>query len=194
MKTQRQIVLEILLAAGTDYITTAEVFNKIPINNLNQFPDGANQVSKILNALRANAQVENGTPEYVNGKSRLTWRTTTSGRVLLDILQEDPDFTEEQKQLRDTDGHTGASPNELDAISEQIAIVKFDTSDDLDRYLLTTVNMIREAYSQNALAIERKSEKIALLEKMENNDLLPGNTRALLGYIRQDIEQLGDAA
>ncbi len=203
MATQRQIVMEILLDAGTEFITTAEVFEKIPKQYHNYFTDGTDQVSKILNALRSNDQVENGPSEIVGGRSRLTWRTTSKGRTSLLVWQEDDGKTDDAKEtqteqelepIRDTDSHTGASPNELDAISEQIIIVKFDTSDYLDRSLLAMVNMIRTASEDDIPAIERKAEKLALLEKMENNDLLPGNTRALLGYIRQDIERLGDAA
>ena len=71
------------------------------------------------------------------------------------------------------------------------AFLKFDITDTLDRALYGLVKLIRDVAGQQPV-IERKAEKMALLERMENNDLLPGNVRALLGYIRQDIEQLED--
>jgi hypothetical protein len=85
-----------------------------------------------------------------------------------------------------------AQTEELSQIQLRFAELKFDTADTLDRALYGLVKVIKDAATLPA--IERKAEKLALLETMENDVCFSGKVRALLSYIRQDIAALDDAA
>ncbi len=76
----------------------------------------------------------------------------------------------------------------LDDRNINTAFLRFDTTDTLDRALYGLVKLIRDAAEQST--IERKAEKIQLLERLENNDLLPGDVRSMLFGIRMDLQQL----
>lgn len=101
-----------------------------------------------------------------------------------------------EEPITDDDCSNSAAPYPYTAEHMQqtdSAVLHFDTRETLDRALYGLVKLIRDAAEQPAASIERKPEKIALLERLENNDLFPGNVRALLSYIRRDIEQLDEA-
>lgn len=111
-----------------------------------------------------------------------------AGAIAMETDEERDDYLPEHLQ-----GQESAPDPTLEFLDNQkinSAFLKFDITDTLDRALYGLVKLIRDEAQQSAPAIERKAEKLALLERMENNDLLPGNVRALLGYIRMDLEQL----
>lgn len=67
-----------------------------------------------------------------------------------------------------------------------------DPTYEIDALMIALYQRVSEL--QLPHSIERKAEKVALLERLENNDLFPGNVRALLAYIRADIQLMEDAA
>ncbi|WP_367154686.1 hypothetical protein [Methylomonas sp. HYX-M1] len=107
-------------------------------------------------------------------------------------IDDERDYTFPE-HLQHPDSFSDLTLEFLDSQKITKTFLQFDVTDTLDRALYGLVKLIRDTAEQPPVAIERKTEKLVLLERLENNDLFPGNVRALLSYIRRDIEQLDEA-
>jgi DNA-binding HxlR family transcriptional regulator len=106
------------------------------------------------------------------------------------VTDQDPIKDDDDPVIVDLDQETTFA--EQPAMRQQTAILAFDIDDTLDRALYGLVKVIKDAAT--VPAIQRKAEKLALLETMENDVCFSGKVRALLSYIREDIAALDDAA
>lgn len=191
------------LAASTVPLTRNHLADR-----LGMVPDN---VSPYLSALKASGDI------VMEPGNR--WKITAKGRAYFSELNEESPRLDEEDldRLKDIDGpgystiaskdiplhpldelaateredHGDFSPNQLDAISEQIAILKFDMRDTLDKAMHDWVKLMRKVAGET-VAIDRKAEKVLFLEGLEMNALLRPECRAMAAYIRQDIQALED--
>ncbi|WAR44207.1 hypothetical protein [Methylomonas rapida] len=167
----------------------SQLLEKIPQELSN---NDAEKISRSLNAMLNAGHVSKGARQGMDG---CRWTITPQGRAAYSVLHDDADDpAADDNAVIEPPAELPIKtypPAMLETLQQETApagqSLLLDPAYEIDAAIIALVNKI------HAIAgpmIERKAEKLQLLERMENNDLLPGDVKSLLFGIRMDLEKL----
>ena len=153
----------------------------------------ANKISTALNAMLKAGHVSKSARVGLEGSR---WSLTPQGRAAYSALHDDgTDQIAYATTAPDTELPTNAYPPALPEAPQQETdtagqSLLLDPAYEIDAAIIALVNKIHAIAGPT---VERKAEKLQLLECLENMPLLSNESRALLFGIRMDLDKLETA-
>ena len=164
----------------------AQLAQKIDATLFDGNPD---KISSALNTMLKAGYIDKSARQGLDG---CRWSLTPRGRAAYSVLHDDS-----VSELAKPIGELPIKPYPPSLITAMETAdnvhgkteqpMTLDPAYEIDAIL---IGLIHAIHKNAAPMIERKAEKIALLERLENDDIFPGDLRALLGFIRMDLQQL----